>query len=363
MNPILKYLYLGCLLFAIVNPVYCQGDVIMVKGVVVEVSEGKKKPVPNIKVKVFGESEDVTKTDGSFTLFFPPEKEYISISLEGCPHPIVSPYAARVNIPPDEFLEIKVCAKENKKLREKINTLNENIRKLERQRKLNKRQLAAMHQTLLDTILYFELRINNLENELTGKEVALNKKNEKIIALQNEVASLEKQLSIALEEKYLRQKDVFDQVSTELNQYLDQVKNLRDDLRPIQVKSYFVNPGAREQLYTTINEYNAARKKIINHTDKNIADVSNYWEKFELADELEETYQFLLTEVHQEGVYPMEFAVNDNLKKSLTRQLSSSKAKKAATAGAEAAIPTLNPMIAVLEEKIADIIFKLRTNL
>ena len=363
MNPIAKYLFLCCLLIAFTNFIYGQGDAIVVKGIVVEVSDGKKKPVPNIKVKVVGESEDVTKTDGSFTLFFPPDKEYISISLEGCPHPIVSPYAERVNIPPDEFLEIKVCAQENKKLREKINALNEKIKKIERQRKLNKRQLAAMHQTLLDTILHFESRINNLKKEVTEKDEEINLKNEKIYYLENEVEELQRQLSVALEEKYLRQKEIFDQISAALNQYIDQVKNLRDDMRPTQVKSYFVNPAARERLYETINKYNAARQEIIQHREKHLVGVSNYWEKFELADELEETYRYLLNEVHQNGVYPMEFAVNDNLKKSLTRQLSSSRAKKAATAGAEAAVPTLNPMIAVLEERVDDIIFKLKTNL
>ena len=357
-----RILIFSSLLLVSIN-IFCQQGPIMVKGIVVEVTDGKKKPVPNIKVKVAGESEDVTKTDGSFTLYFPPDREYISISLEGCPYPIVSPYAERVNIPPDEFLEIKVCANENKKLRGKINSLNDKIENLERQRVLSKRQLAAMHQILLDTILHFESRITSLENDLDKKGEQLKEKNEQIILLENQVSDLEEQLSVALEEKYLKQKEVFDQISTALNQYIDQAKNLRDDMRPVQVKSYFSSPAARERLYESIEKYNAARREILDNQKNHEASISNYWEAYELADELEETYNYLLKNVHDEGIYPMEFAVNDNLKQALTRQISSSKAKKAAEAGANEAVPKLNPMISVLEEKSSDIILKLKNNL
>lgn len=367
MSKVLTYT-ISFLFFSLI--LSAQNSHIEVQGVVVEVTGGKKKPVPNIKVIVPGEAETVTDFDGSFTMYFPSDKEYISISLEGCPHPIVSPYAKRVNIPPNEFLEIKVCAHENKKLRSKINTLNDRIRNLERQRKLNKRQLAAMHKTLLDTVLFFESKIKNIEDELNKKENELVEKNdeliekdERIVSLEKEVAELEEKLAVAIEEKYLRQKDVFDKISTALNQYIDQAKNLRDNMRPVQIKAYFSSAPARERLYESIEKYNAARREVLDNHENHIVGVSNYWEAFELADELESTYQYLLETVHKEGVYPMEFAVNDNLKKALTRQLSSGKAKKAAEAGATEAIPNLNPMIDALEEKASDTIQKLKNNL
>lgn len=349
--------------FFVLSNVLLGQDAIIVKGIVVEVTEGRKRPISNIKVVVPGESEDVTKADGSFTLYFPPDKEYISINLEGCPHPIISPYAERVNIPPNDFLEIKVCANENKRLRGKVNSLNDKVRKLERQRILNKRQLAAMHQLLLDTIIHFEARINAMEGELTEKETLLEERNIQITALEEEVANLEIQLADALEEKYLRQQEVYGKISAALNQYIDQSKNLRDQMRPVQVKSYFSSRPARDRLYESIEKYNGARREVLDHYEEHVLAVANYWEAYELADELESVYQYLLKTVHEEGVYPMEFVVNDHLKKALTRQLSSSKARKAAEAGANESIPKLNPLIDELEEKAKTVVKKLSNNL
>jgi len=340
-----------------------QPQPIMVMGKVVEVTDEGPVGLPNVTVRVPGESEDVTKTDGSFILYLPPDQESIFISLENCPHPMVSPYAGRVNIPPSGFLNIKVCAAENKKLRAKIDGLNTKIQKLERQRLLSKRQLAEMHQTLLDTILHFETQINLLNEEVADQGGQLAEKQGRVNELEQKVAVLEDRLFLALEEKYQRQKAVFDEVSASLEQYVDQAKNLRDAFRPTQIRSYFSTAAARERLYGSIEKYNDARKAILDNRENLVAGVANYWEAYQLADELEETFDYLLQEVHEEGVYPMEFAVNDNLKQALTRQLSNSKARKAAMAGAEDAIPNLSPKITELENKTEQIVSKLRNNL
>ncbi len=337
-------------------------QIIELRGKVVKVAEGRAEGVPNISVKIVGESVDVTKPDGSFRLNIPADKEYVTILLENCPHPMIDPYAGRVNLPYPGDLNIRVCAVENEKLRAKVDALGGRVKQLEKGRQLDKRQLERLHQTMLDTILFYENQVENLSGELEKQNIQLAEKQLKIEELERKVASLEQQLLVALQEKYLQQKEQFDNISSGLNEYLDQLKNLRDMVLPERVSTYFLNPGAREELYKVIENYNAARNRILNEGDNNVVGVANQWSDPALADELEAIYKYLLNDVHTKGIYPLEFSVNDNLKQFLSKQKGRTAASKDAKDGAEKALPNLAPYITALEEKTQQIIRLLKEN-
>ncbi|HQU60407.1 MAG TPA: hypothetical protein PLU64_14480, partial [Saprospiraceae bacterium] len=356
--PLYLLLMLSCF------PVFSQSSgLIAISGKVVELVDGGQKGVPGVTVSVADQDYDITDKEGRFLLHLKSEKSEAIVALEGCPYPIVSPYGGKIFIPPSGELQIRVCGQENKKLRQQIDALEHKVEGLESQHKLSQRQLSKMHEALLDTILYYEAVIHSLSNTVEEYESSLQERQNRITALENKVNGLEQELFVALEKKYLRQKELYEAISGGLEEYTDQVKNLRDMLLPERISFYFLNEGAREQLYTTINNYNEARSFILNNHEGHVEAAAHYWAGPGISKQLNETYQYLLEDVHNEVVYPIEFSVNENLKLFLSRQLGRSRATAEARKGAEAAMSQLSPRIEILEKKCADMIQQLNTSL
>ncbi len=115
--------------------------------------------------------------------------------------------------------------------------------------------------------------------------------------------------------------------------------------RPAKVPSYFTQESARENLSKTIVRYNSARNNIIQQKEAHITAVRHYWESPALFEELQVVYDYLENSLHQQGIYPLEFSVNEPLSLALTREMSMSKGKEQAQSGAENGIKSLNPMI------------------
>ncbi|MCB0572481.1 MAG: hypothetical protein KDC66_22085, partial [Phaeodactylibacter sp.] len=136
---------------------FSQGPrLIAVSGRVLELVEGGQKGVPGVTVSVSGQDYDITGEDGRFLLHLSSDRNEATVVLEGCPYPMVSPYGGKIFIPPSGELQIRVCGQQNQRLREQIDGLAQKVKKLESQNKLSDRQLSGMHETLLDTILFYE---------------------------------------------------------------------------------------------------------------------------------------------------------------------------------------------------------------
>lgn len=342
--------------------VHLLGQNMELRGRVVEVSNGKVKGVPNVKVKIIGESVNVTKPDGSFSLFIPAKKEYVTISLENCAHPMISPYAGRVNLPPSGELQIRVCALENTRLRNKIDKLGAQIGKLEKERKLSNRQLSQMHQVLLDTILYYEDQIQQLANNLAEKEAQLDEKQKQTNALEQEVALLQQQLFEALEEKYLRQHKTYKDLSAGLNNYRSRLKDVQREMG--RVSDCFLHSEGCNNFYSAIRKYSEARNDIDESSNSNVEAVAHYWDDKNLSDQLRNTYQFILKTVHEPVMFDMvnEQVINP-IKDYAARKRGRMAAQKEAERGAEAAMKELAPLITELDIKIDDILKLLNENI
>ncbi|MFN0173990.1 MAG: hypothetical protein ACKVU0_05025 [Saprospiraceae bacterium] len=339
-------------------------------GRVVEIRDGEAFGVPNITVNIVGFDFDVTKANGSFSLQLPPDRDHVSIELENTSSKIVSPYSGVVNLPHDHDLQIVICGEENRRLREKLNQVNRNIGKLEKERKLNTRQLQAMRQTLLDTIIHFEMVIGRLNQRLEKSEAEntalseeLAARDERIRTLEESERNLVEALSEALKVKFLKQKEIFEGISADLITYTDRLKDLRDRCTPKQLSYPFHSPEASAQLGNKIKEYNEIRHVIVKNHHANKLIVREYWAEIEVADLLESTYDYLLKNVHEDIVLPIDSRVFGPVREVATNQTGPGKAQKSAQAAAKALLPELNASIQELEKRTQQTILMMSTNI
>lgn len=339
-------------------------------GRVVEIRDGQAVGVAKITVSIVDFDYDVTDAEGYFKLPLPPDRDHVSIVLENTPSKMVSPYSGVVNLPPERNFQIVVCGEENRRLAEKVSKLNSDIKKLEKAKKLSSMQLQAMHHALLDTIIHFEKQIGGLKQTLqeSGEENAalaaeLAARDERIRALEESERNLVAALSEALKEKFLHQKKYFDGVSADLTAYLDRLKELRDRCTPSQLPYPFRSPQASEQLGKKINEYNEVRNAIMKNHHLNHLGVQEYWDNPDVAEHLEATYSYLLKEVHEGLVMPIDERVFGQVREVAAHRVGAGRAQKNAEAAAKELLPDLNRSIEVLEMRIQQTISLLATNI
>jgi chromosome segregation ATPase len=349
--------------FLLFNGLFSQNDNVALRGRVVEVSGGKPVGLDDVKVYAVGQHFDYTHDGGYFTVYVDPHKEFIVFALENCPHPVISPLGKKVSMPPPREVEIRVCAAENKRLHQRVEELEQQVRRIENKRLLTQRQLEHLQDSLLQVVIGHEAKVRNLEEDLLKEGKTADELRTRVEELEKRNIALEEALLDALEERYLRQKKAFDDISATLKNYNDQVKNLRDMAYPNRLSPYFSNPAALEEWNETVRKYNAARSVIVEQQNNHVADVAHYWEDIAIAEELKKTYDYLLEELHGKGVYPMEFTVNENLKQCWGRQKGRIAALRNAKEEAEIATPKLAPLILTSEEKIEQIIYLLKTGL
>ncbi len=365
--PLLAAMLLFCGLF---SDIFCQdGPPKFLTGRVVAIRDGAAVGIPDVKVAIREYDSDITDKEGNFRLPLPPDRDFISIELTNTVAQMISPYSGIVNLPPGEDFQVLVCEQKNQRLLEQVEQLNKRIRGHEKERQLNARQLAAMHRVLLDTVIHFEhimlekeAKIAEIEKENGEMTEELRQKKDEIAELRQSVKRLMDQLADALEEKYLRQKKVFDEVSATLNDYADKAKNLRDNLHPDLIAGYFLpqNEPMRQHLYQKEEQYNAAYAQVVGLEQAHIEAVGHYWEKAALAHGAIDTYAFLLKELHGKGIYPLDTSVNGNLRRWIIKDLSRGKASKAAEEAVGESAARLDSQIAEFEKMKDDLILNLK---
>lgn len=326
------------------------------RGQLVEQAGGHETGIPKITVSIADFAWDITDDRGFFKLPLPPGRDFVTLTLEQASLKILSPYDGLVNLPPDEPFRIIVCGEENRRLTQKVADLNGRIARLQKDKQLSNRQLSGMHKILLDTILHYENRIGALGESLQKSEALsaeAQARDARIRGLEDTMRVLVQALGAALEEKFLRQKQQYDRVSAELLAYADRLKDLRDRATPDQLPLFFRSRQASEELNNTIGRYNEARTTILDHYQGNILAVRQNWDNSAGVAQLESTYQFLLTKVHQEYILPLDTRVFGAIRQYEAKQTGRPKAEKAAAHNAEALLPGLDDAIRTLENHIA----------
>ncbi|HNR06232.1 MAG TPA: hypothetical protein PKM27_02880 [Saprospiraceae bacterium] len=359
----MKPRFLTLLLYLwIAGPLFAQQSVTL-RGKVVEITPEGTVGVPGVVVSVSGESYDVTAGDGSFKLFAPGGLDQITITIKGSSSMMISPYEGKVSIPPlNEPIEIKLCQEKNEQLINKITQLNTRIRSLQKTQKLTNRQLEQMHRTMLDTITFYQARLDLANRQLEKAETANQELKNKITELEKTNALLEEKLFLALGEKFTAQQKHFESISTGLNDYISRLKDLHHIL-PTDAEACLANtPGACTRFYGYIEKYNQARNQIHEHLEEDLRAVGHFWSDPSVAAGLKEIYGYVLDTIHEPYLFEkMNKTVIQPIKQRSQGNAGLNKTKKQVSEAGHALAADLEPLIRTLDEKKA-FVFNLMTN-
>lgn len=345
-----------------------RGSTKELSGRLVEITDGQTKGVPNVRVSISGNFDhDITDDNGYFKLNFPSDKDFVTVVVENTPQKMIAPPSGLVNVPPDRDLEIVLCGEQNRKLLQQVSALEGRIKKLQKENKLSQRQLLEMHRVLLDTIIFFENSIARLEQQNKETKETLDAeirvRDAHIEILKDSISLLVTALSEALEERFQKQKEYFDQISGELLEYSDRVKDLRDRLMPHRLPNYFNNRGALAELDKTTNAYSEIRESILRAHKGNVTAVQQYWKNTSATEQLKEAYDYLLIDVHGKNVLPLHQEVVGPIQDFSSGQIGRTSAQKQSKKAAEQKLPGLSRVILELDKKIQEAINSMSKNI
>ena len=332
-----------------------------VEGRLVEQTGEVTKGIANAEIWV-SDKKHGTDTDGHFAFKVLLSDEEIKLDIRPVGYKILKPLGGVLQVDPNTTvlrIEIFVISESaDSRLLEKANDLEKRLATSEKEKNLSRRQLHKINQALIDTLAHFDReqgiqlqQIEDIKSELETATVQnedlkleLEEKEAQIESLNEQVDLLTDQLYEALEEKFLRQQEYYNNISADLNNFLIRSKDAYD-LLP-KIKYYFPMNyiREREEIYQNKTKlYSDSFTKLNDQRDDYLKAVERYWENPEIDQQLTETFDFILDQFHKMHFKPS----FDNLEAHLYRN----KKKKAAKTGAAAA-DDLKPKIEQLETSI-----------
>lgn len=337
-------------------------DHIDIRLVIREKSGNQILPLPNAKLKISDEGEVLTDLQGRYNFTYPVRNNVdpeISIALLSDKHKVLKPIDNSIELDASreemtiELLVVNM-AEENPEFQKRIRDLENRISRLQSRNELTKQQLNALQSKLVDTLLFFEANRLELEAQIAGLKSASDSVKaenkallERLAGLEQEVGSLTVRLEEALEERYLRQNEHFKVISKNLLEYLQRLKDIRDEL-PF-VKQYL--SGGHESYNQRIKQYGDIFTVINTEHEGYLEAVERYWENQMVSKELEKILAFLLESVHLKLILPTFTQINTELKKQKPNS-----AQKIATANQE----VIEANIKVLEKDVNRILKQMR---
>lgn len=339
------------------------------KGRVVEMVNGKATGIPKVTVSVTDTDYDITEADGSFSINLRPEQKHVKVSLDVTNKQLLSPFEGIVTLPPSGTVDILVCAQQNLELKNKVVALNTKVKNLQQKFNLSQRQTEYLQRQMLDTVMYFEQRIQDMkasfEREKTTQQAeqqkAMQERDAKIQRLETELQSIMQQLVQAKDAQFLKKQAAFQSISSALRHYNDALQNLRPMILPDRIPQYFSgNAQAGQEYNRKVADYNTARETLVKQQDAHLTAVQHYWTNPSVPAQLSETYQYIFDDVHDKIVYPINSGVGNALEKFLTRQMGRQEAQKKAVKAATDSYSRLTVILPILDEKIQSTINTLK---
>ena len=276
------------------------------------------QPLPNTTLNVSDVGEVTTDDDGNVAFPYAIRNNVdpeLSISLISGAQRIIKPLDASIELDTTreevyiEFLVVNM-ANENAQFKKRIRDLERDVSSLRAKNQLTKRQMNALHNQLIDTIMHYETIREKLELEIEGYEALteeqkqeLDAKNQEIEDLNFQIDDLTDQLKEALAEKYHQKKIHYDNITSLLANYVRKAKDMKDHLP--WVKHYVAGRG-QENYFAALNEYNETIKELIEKRSAHVASVANYWEKTPaVARDLEDLYNYTVKSIHAQIMMPI----------------------------------------------------------
>ncbi len=341
---------------------------------VLEQLKGNIKSVPNANLKMVGLGDYATDSEGRFAFQISMEEllefdNQMVIKIVLPDYEIIRPYQGKVQLDTSSsevYLDILVMGRDiEEEYREKLTELSNKLRITERKNSISLKRISAMNDSLVialqeDAEQQIELK-KSIEKLKERADQEADQKSKIVAELENaqlqmqrlnsSLKNKEDELFIALEEKYLRQQKYQKSISSDLKNYLINVKDVQDILQNLD--NYFKPakyPNYTSTYNRTLQSYNNIFIKINdNHLDY-IQGVNRYWENGLLADQVQETFEMLFDQVHHPILKPAIGEVNNHIRKN--------KSGKASKVGHKA-FHDLNPLIINLEKAVNRLVDKL----
>lgn len=351
------------MLMGILQPVHAQfPEAIQVDGWIMLKDGDSEKGLSGVELWVRHEkaapSKKVTDARGYFSFKTPKNQSSIRIDIPPDEFAFLDPRDGNIILNnPNISLEVKITVVSKEKdenLYQEIKNLTRKVNGLE----MDKKRLNSMYNALRDSLMEMRQQRTRLAQKVQNLEVRLGRardRNEnqqkvledlriRLVEKERENESLRQALFVALEEKYLRQQDIYNQISEDLQEYLVRIKDIRDQNKYLQdyYKSNNYNPYKRAAI-----AYNNSFEKIKKNHKGLLEGVNRYWENPALYQRLAQLYEFLLISLHEEKLVP---SFNE-----LNREISQKRIKKIKQMG-QSLESTLNPDINDLEKMIANVL-------
>jgi chromosome segregation ATPase len=278
------------------------------------------RPLPNTTIDISDIGEVITDEQGRHTFTYPVRNNVdpkISISLLSDSLNILRPLDSSIAIDTTreemniEFLVVNM-GNENTQFKKQIKKLEQRISKLKATNSLTRQQVSALHTQLMDTILHFENLRHQMESEIreyenltADQQLEIEAKNDRILDLEVQVDALTQDLAQALEERFLRQKGYFDDITSDLRAFVRHSRDLRNHLKFI--RTYFDSQAGYDDYRSAIIEYNAIWTVLDNKRAGYLEGVENYWKNKAHTKQLEDVFDYAKS-IHMDQTRP---ALND----------------------------------------------------
>ena len=310
------------------------GDVVFAGRIV----DKDQRGIGGARVVLVGVSEARTDDDGMFRVSIPAGMAEVTVEVER--YDVVYPRSGRAPVPRSAgtpvVIEVKKAeAGEQDKL---IRQLQENVRKLEGDKRFNEQEIKRLSQNIQDTIRVFQRLLDRNGN----RSATL------LDSLQREVQTL----MAARESTLLAQKKqaLYDGITQSLLNFLDKAKNLRDALA--RIDDVFLSEQARAGFEQQVTAYNQARDSLYNHHKGYAESVRLFWGEGEAATRMETVSDLALVQIHEGIILPLNNSVIGPVRDAATGQASRMSANRKARKGAQKAMEQLAFPLRNLELKI-----------
>ncbi|MDX1938934.1 MAG: hypothetical protein SFU99_00190 [Saprospiraceae bacterium] len=264
----------------------------------------------NAKLSISDHGEASTNAQGQYKFSYPIRKNVdpnLSISLFSEQHKMLKPLDGNIELDTSReemFIELFVVnmSEQSEAFKKRISDLESRIARLKRKNEYTQRQLNAISNTLLDTILHFETLKRELESEISDlknlteeQKKQIDAQHDQIASLENKVAELSIQVEAAMEEQYHKKNQYFKDISANLISYVRTAKDLREHLPYIETYS---NSRNFENYNKSIHKYDEQYEKFNDNYLDYLEGVKHYWEDKALLKKTEEIFDYLLKSIH-----------------------------------------------------------------
>lgn len=334
---------------------------------VLEKSSTHTQPLPNAELNISDQGKVQTDQNGRFNFVYAVRQNVVpklSVSLNSSKYKTLKPLDASIELDPSreevaiEFLVVNMDG-QSEEFKKRIIDLEGRVGKLKAKNELTQRQLNALNERLVDTIMYFEnirqelqSKIVSFENLTEAQKIEIEDQKNRVAELQEQVDVLTQDLEAALEERYLRQNQYFKDISSNVMAYLRKAKDLQDHLP--YINTYFSSPGGYQNFDSDIKKYNQIWEQFDNNRQSYLEGVERYWENPTLSKKVEQVFDYMAKGIHLEQILTVMNGINAELHSQKPR-----KAQKVADDSYE----NMNVNLRTLEKDLNRVMKELRESL